>query len=245
MLKELEDYTWFPPILRRWQMDFIGSLAVWTKLYAPLAPVLQELITETPCIKIQDVCSGSGLPALYIQKRVKNKLPLFLSDKFPGESFNKTDAKYITPSVDVTTLQPLKNTCYTMYNAFHHFNAVTQLHIVKSMAAANVPFLFAEILQPGIFNMIKIFLTTTVVQLLAAPFVKPFSLARLFFTYIVPVNIFTITYDGVVSVLKSKTAGQFAAAIQHAGNSNYSVTVHTLKTKAATIVYLKGKPVTI
>lgn len=224
-------------------MDFIGSLAVWSKLYAPLAPVVQRLITESGCTKIQDVCSGSGMPALYIQKRCVNNVPLFLSDKFPVEDFDSTAATYINTISDVMALQPEKNTCYTMYNAFHHFNTEAQQQIIKGMAVAGAPFLFAEILQPGIFNMLKIFFSTTVVQLLVAPFVKPFSLTRLFFTYIIPVNIFTITYDGMVSVLKSKTAKQFTAALQHAGNNNYSVTVHTLKTTSANIVYIKGQPV--
>ena len=43
MLKELEDYNWFPKILRRWQMEFIGTIAIWTKLYQPLIPILQQM----------------------------------------------------------------------------------------------------------------------------------------------------------------------------------------------------------
>jgi hypothetical protein len=170
-------------------------------------------------------------------------VPLFLTDKFPVEDFDSTDATYINATTDVMALHPEKHTCYTMYNAFHHFDNKEQQQIAKAIVAAGAPFLFAEILQPGMFNMLKIFFSTTLVQLLVAPFVKPFSFARLFFTYIVPVNIFTITYDGVVSVLKSKSASQFAAQLRHAGNNNYAVTVHTLKTNATTIVYIKGQPV--
>ncbi len=37
------------------------------------------------------------------------------------------------------------------------------------------------------------------------------ELGRLFFTYIVPVNVVSITYDGVVSVLRARSATRYAA----------------------------------
>ena len=76
MIKELEDYSWFPQTLRRWQMEFIGSIAVWTKLYQPLAPVLQQLIEENKIIALQDLCSGSGIPAVYIHNALIPKIPM-------------------------------------------------------------------------------------------------------------------------------------------------------------------------
>jgi hypothetical protein len=57
MLKELEDYNWFPKILRRWQTEFIGSVAIWTNLYKPLVPVLNKMITDNSIINLQDICS--------------------------------------------------------------------------------------------------------------------------------------------------------------------------------------------
>jgi hypothetical protein len=53
--------------------------------------------------------------------------------------------------------------------------------------------------------LLKIIFTTTIGQIILTPFVKPFSWMRLVFTYIIPINLFTITWDGVVSVLKSES----------------------------------------
>ena len=244
MLKELEDYNWFPKILRRWQMEFIGTIAIWTKLYQPFTAIIKQMIEENKIINLQDLCSGSGIPAMYIHHQLAIQLPLLLTDKYPDESFvNKPPVIYSIHSVDILTLQPAENICYTMFNAFHHFTAVQQNEVVKKMAVNNAPFLIAEILEPGIINSIKIFFTTTLLQLLTAPFVKPFSAARLFFTYIIPVNLFTVTYDGIISVIKSKTAKQYSEVLKNISTPTYTISIKTIHNFKGNIVYIKGQPI--
>ena len=111
------------------------------------------------------------------------------------------------------------------------------------MAVNNAPFLIAEILEPGIINSIKIFFTTTLLQLLTAPFVKPFSAARLFFTYIIPVNLFTVTYDGIISVIKSKTAKQYSEVLKNISTPTYTISIKTIHNFKGNIVYIKGQPI--
>lgn len=243
MIKELEDYSWFPKKLRRWQMEFIGSIAVWTKLYQPLVQVLQQIIEQNKITALQDLCSGSGIPAINIHNKLTSKIPMLLTDKFPDTSFiNKPGINYLLKPVDVLELDTEHGTIYTMYNAFHHFTAAQQQEMVQNLANKQAPFLIAEILEPGWLNGIKIFFTTTIIQFLTAPWVQPFSLARLFFTYIVPVNLFTVTYDGIVSVLKSKTAVQYGKLLKNISNQSYAITVHTVNNWKGNLVYIKGVP---
>jgi len=143
----------------------------------------------------------------------------------------------------VLEIQPEENTVYTTYNAFHHFPKTQQKAFVKKMAAHKTCFLIGEILTPGFFNGVKILLTATLLQLLTAAFVKPFSLPRLFFTYIIPVNLFTVTYDGIISVIRSKTAKEYNDLLQDISNPSYSITVHTIKNWKGDLVYIKGEPV--
>lgn len=242
MLKELEDYNWFPKILRRWQTEFIGSVAIWTNLYKPLVPVLNKMIAANRIISLQDCCSGSGTPAMYIHKQLAVQLPMLLTDKYPDESFeNKPPANYSIHSADVLQMQPAENILYTMYNAFHHFSVEHQQDILQKMAANKTPFLFAELLEPGFINISKIFFTTTLGQIFTAPFVQPFSLSRLFFTYIVPVNLFTITYDGIISVIKSKTAKQYKILVENISTPNYTITVNKVNNIKGNIIYIKGE----
>jgi hypothetical protein len=243
MVKELEDYKWFPFKLRCWQMEFIGNLSVWSRLYKPLVTVLQQIIDHNKITLVQDLCSGSGIPAVYVYNQLNSKPPIKLTDKYPIISFrNQPSVNYSLKPVDINELAPEEYVCYTMFNAFHHFTASQQIEFVKNMANNKAPFLIVEILQPGFFNIVKIFLSTTLLQLLIAPFIKPFSLSRLFFTYIIPVNLFTITYDGIISVLKSKTVKQYAIQLKAAETENYNITVTAIKNLKGNIIYIKGEP---
>lgn len=244
MLKELEDFKWFPSILRRWQMDFIGSITAWTKLYSGLVPVIQDLVLKNKITVWQDVCSGSGIPAIYIHQKLNTSIPLQLTDKYPDVSFvNTQHINYRLEETDIQLLQPSSHRLYTMFNAFHHFTEKQQTDFANKMKNSNAPFFVAEILEPGIFNCIKIFFTTILVQLITAPFIKPFSLPRLFFTYIIPVNLFTITYDGIISVLKSKTAEDYRTLLQHISSPQYKISVQQLNNFKGNIIYITGIPV--
>jgi len=243
-MKELEDYSWFPAALRRWQMEFIGNVVIWVKLYKPFVPVIQQLAAENKITALQDLCSGSGMPAVYIANRLTRKLPLQLTDKYPDTRFkNIPGVSYSLLPVDCTAIEPEKNICYTMFNAFHHFPATQQEDFINRMAKSKTPFIIAEILEPGLVNMIKIIFTTTILQLFAAPFVKPFSLLRLFFTYIIPVNIITVTYDGIISVLKSKTVVQYRSQLNSLSTTDFTITIAAIHNFKGNIVYIKGAPI--
>lgn len=243
MIKELEDYNWFPKLFRQYQAAYIGSIITWVNFYKPLVPVVQQLLNENKINKIQDLCSGSGMPAVFMQHQLRGDYKTILSDKFPELSFTDTEnIIYLKKETDVLLLKPEHNTCYTMYNAFHHFTGSEQQHLLKNLQAANAPFIIAEILEPDFFTLTKIVFTTTIIQLLTAPFVKPFSLLRLLFTYIIPVNILTVTYDGVISVFKSKSVQQYQNLVNIIAHENYEITIHKINNWKGTITYIKGNP---
>lgn len=243
MIKELEDYNWFPKIFRRFQMEYIGSIIQWVHFYQPLLPVFKILLKGNNINTIQDLCSGSGLPAVYIQEQIGDEYKTILTDRFPESSFADTNTvNYLQLKSDVLELIPEDGKCYTMYNAFHHFNQQQQLQITQQLQAAKAPFVFAEILEPDIITLFKIIFTTTILQILTAPFVRPFSLPRLFFTYIIPVNIFTVTYDGVISVLKSKSVKQYQHLLQTFMNNNYELSVQKYSSWKGTIICITGNP---
>jgi len=244
MIKELEDYSWFPRLLRRYQAEYIGSTVKWLAVYRPLVSDLEQLVGSTQPQFIQDLCSGSGIPAIYMQDHVKNIPQTILSDKFPDPSF-KDDANltYLKKSIDVIWLIPDPQVCYTMYNAFHHFSSDQQKELVSKMAVRKSSFLFAEILQPGILTLLRIIFAATILQLITAAFVKPFSLKRLFFTYIIPVNLLTVLYDGIISVFKSRPASYYRRLLEDISDNDFVVTVGQYKNWKGTLIFIKGNPV--
>lgn len=241
MLKELEDYDWFPAQLRRWQMEYIGNVVTWFQLYKPLKPVLLHMISENKIDVLQDICSGSGIPAINMHDLLGGSFKTILSDKYPDRSFKVSgNVCYLEKKEDVLLLKPSPGICYTMYNGFHHFSSVDQINLVKKMVSYKNLFLFAEIVQPGFFTLIKVIFTTTLMQLFTAPFIKPFSMKRMFFTYILPVNLFTILIDGIISVLRSKSAGRYRELFTGLTTNDFEVTVDRFTNWKGSVIYIKG-----
>jgi hypothetical protein len=166
-----------------------------------------------------------------------------LSDKYPDSSVKDDQVTYIKTSTDALALVPQPGVCYSMYNAFHHFSSGEQQALIRKMAANSNAFLFAEILQPGILTMIRIIFAATILQLFTAPFIKPFSLKRLFFTYVLPVNLLTVLYDGIISVSKSRSFKYYCRLLEDISDNNFAVSVGQSNNWKGALIFIKGNPV--
>jgi len=223
-MKELEDYSWFPPVLRKFQTDFIGFVVSKFHIYESFIEYLNKQNVKS---KIQyDLCSGSAEPANTIFHSVNCFDQLILSDKFPSyqniQQLDVLDANYS----DKYT--------YTMFNAFHHFTDNDKKAIVEKIKKSNAQAYFVEILEPSLFFIIKVLFATIIGTILLSPFIKPFSFKRLFFTYIIPINIINISYDGVISVLKSRSLNQYHKLFIN----DHQVKVQRLKKDIRTLIVI-------
>lgn len=207
-MKELEDYNWFPTVLRNFQTEFIGFVVSKFNVYGAFIEHLKSL--SLPQQTMTDLCSGSGEPASSILKKSNCFSHLVLTDKYPNDLQMKDETiSYKKESMDAMEMEFEPGTCYTMFNAFHHFKDDDKLKIIEKIQKSGSSAFFVEILEPRIICLLKVLFATTIGTLIFTPFIKPFSLKRLFFTYILPVNIFTITFDGIVSVLKSGSVNHY------------------------------------
>lgn len=217
-MKELEDYSWFPSVLRNFQTEFIGFVVARFKVYDIFIRHLQHL--SLPPQPQTDLCSGSGEPAISIFRKSNCFTQLSLSDKFPPPvGFHDSHITYNQVSTDVLDMEYHPGTCYTLFNSFHHFRDEEKLKIVYNIRDSGSSAFIAEILTPDIFCLLKVILSTTAGCLLLTPFIRPFSFRRLLLTYIIPVNILTITFDGIVSVLKSRSVKQYQTLFTNYGKS--------------------------
>ncbi len=234
-MKELEDYNWFPSFLRNWQTDFIGFVVAMFNVYDVFIAHLKTLPLSMP--SMTDLCSGSGEPAITIFRKSSCFNRLSLSDKYPSAlRFYDDKISYEMLSTDVLEMEFKHGTYYTMFNAFHHFGDEEKLKIVQKIQNSGSAASIVEILEPTIFCLLKVLFITTFGCLLLTPFILPFSLRRLFFTYILPVNILAITFDGVVSVLKSRSLKRYQNIFAHYGNA---LKVFRLKDGLITLIVIQ------
>lgn len=173
-----------------------------------------------------DLCSGSGEPAKSIFKKSGCFSHLSLSDKFPDQNISNKDNPYPIESKDVLDMEFDKGTCYTMFNAFHHFSDIEKIKIANKIQNSGSEAFVVEILEPTMICFLKVLITTTVGTIILTPFIQPFSLLRLILTYVLPLTLITITYDGIVSVLKSRSLSHYQKIY---GDYNGKVKIQRLK----------------
>jgi hypothetical protein len=237
-MRELEDYKWFPKVFRRHQMDFLSMLASRFQLYLPVSDEINTLLDQFRPNQWTDVCSGSGGPVISILLNTD----VLLTDLFPPEESIKLPdhITYYPQPVDITKELPPGDGLITMFNSFHHFNLVEQENILRKIGISDRPFLAAEILQPGLFCLFKVILTTTIGHWFLVPLMKPFSFLRLLLTYLIPVHTITVFTDGIISVFKSKNTKYYTALANRATTHNYSFKFKTVKGKYGPLYLLIG-----
>lgn len=233
-LIELEDYAWFPAFLRDFQTDFIGYVVKRFGFYNEFISYLNSL--QLQALPACDLCSGSGEPAITIYKRVAAFSSLTLSDKYPSKK--ATNNIYTAKSNDVVQMTFQAGRYYTMFNAFHHFSDPDKLAISDRITKSGATAFFVEILQPRAKHLIGVFFLAIAGNLVLTPFIKPFSLQRLFFTYLFPVNLFTILWDGWISVFRSRSV----AAYQNLFDQRKNVEIFELKRNWISLVVIQITP---
>jgi hypothetical protein len=240
-LKELEDYPWFPSSLRKMQLEYVGWVSVQLKLYRPL---LKEII-KFPSNQWIDLASGSGWPAYYLQKNTSHQIHYTLSDLYPDSVSNevKKQVEVESESLDINKFQPQNGKQYSLFNAFHHFSSAQQKQLIKKMKEARASCIIAEVLEPSLLSFIQVTLAAWIVQPLTAWAIRPFSVLRMITTYLIPIQLVTVAWDGWLSVFKSKTAKQYKELVCELADHQYSIEVKRIQQLQGNLIVIIAQPI--
>jgi len=211
-LFEFEDYSWFPEFIRDGGTDFLGFLLKNLHYYKPVIPLLKDAIHYSKSNHIVDICSGSGKPIHYIFETAKLELTYTLTDKFPNidafkslkkRSFGRID--FISDSYDILkNPKPIKG-LKTLFTAAHHFSPQDLQTILKDSVSQNEPITIFDGGDKHLGTMIAILLLHPLFFILFTPFIKPFKVSRLLFTYFIPLIPMYAIWDGMISILRLHT----------------------------------------
>lgn len=241
-LKELEDFDWFPSILREMQLAYIGWLSIQLPIYKEFISFLKKYKRKGH-FNFFDLCSGSGYTASHVLSQISTGERVYLSDKYPPKNFKSNDKIHFhIQSLDVLKINFEATYFYTMFNSFHHFSDVEKIEIIDKLKVKKCSFCFVEILAPNIKSALQVIFASTLLQWLLCPFVKPFSIQRLIFTLFLPINILTVLIDGLISVYKSKSKDQFESLISVINDDEYSCDVRAFKQFVGDIIIISGTP---
>lgn len=213
---------------------FLSTLDRTTGLYQPIEGLLTR-INPRPAV-IVDLASGSGeTTRRTVSALESNGTVLNLTDKYP---LRLKSNPWSIEKLDVLKDPFPKADLYTIFNAFHHFNHGERLLITVKAKNTGGKFLAVEPLQPSLIVFIKVFFSTLLGPLVLAPFMRPFSFWWILYTYLLPVGLLSVWWDGMASITKSIRYDSFDLIKKEMEDRGNQVELGELKGRLAKLRYL-------
>ncbi|MDP8979022.1 MAG: hypothetical protein M3O35_00365 [Acidobacteriota bacterium] len=247
-LFELEDFPWFPPVIRDLATDYLHFIEKRFRLHQPVLPLLRRGLEKSGLVSVVDLCSGAGGPvlALYEDLLAEGVAVRFtLTDKYPNlEAFQRLPSGIdcVTESVDGTNVPPELKGFRTMFNAFHHFDPRAGRTVLTCAVNAGQPIGIFEIPERSFTTLIPLLFTPVFVAV-ATPFIRPFEWRRLLWTYVLPLVPITCWWDGLVSQLRAYTVSELKALAKEAGDYDWEAGRIPIGVTPGHITYLLGFPI--
>lgn len=240
-LFEIHDFAWCPALYRESLTDFLAASIATFDNYAPIRQVLFQAIAESGSKRVIDLCSGSGGPWQSWSETLPDVPEVLLTDKFPNRRAapgNTSRVTYYAESVDATAVPADLDGFRTIFTAVHHFRPDTVRSMIADAVEKKQPIGIFEFTQRSTRGLLHVSLTGIGVWLLT-PRTRHISLAKLFFTYLIPIIPILATFDGIVSSLRTYTPEELAV---FANAPEYEWKIGTTAGPGVPVTYLIGVP---
>ncbi|KYG75391.1 hypothetical protein [Roseivirga echinicomitans] len=248
-LFEFEDQKWFPTFLRNYGTDFLQFLSNKTKMYKPIIPIIEKGLKKGETNQIIDLGSGGGGGLIWLNSELKKRIPnlkITLTDYYPNIPAFKLAKKhadnfeYIEKPVDARNVPIDLKGLRTQFLSLHHFRPNDAKQILQNAVNSSSSISIFEA-QERSFLSILAMLFSPLTVLLITPFIKPFKLGRIIFTYLIPIVPLFVLWDGVVSSFRTyslKEMNEFVAGLN--GTKNYEWEINKVKSGPSVVLYLLG-----
>lgn len=218
-------------------------------MYKPIVPILEKALCTIESNTMIDLGSGGGGGLLWLNAELRKNNPalkIVLTDYFPNkEAFEYTrkqadNFSYRQESVDARDVPQELNGLRTQFLSFHHFKPADAVRILQNAVDSKSAIAIFEAQERNIPSMIAMFLSPLTV-LLSTPFIRPFKINRLLFTYLIPVVPLFVWWDGIVSVLRTYSVTEMQLLVNQVKSSQSFIwEVGKLKSGPGVILYLVG-----
>lgn len=253
-LFELEDQRWFPHVIRQGMLDFLRFMISKLGAYEAALPLLQELLERTQQRRITDLCSGAGGGIAVVQRELSQRMGttvhITLTDLYPNidsyiylQQTSGGALDYIPEPVDATAVPTQLTGVRTIFSSFHHFPPAVARAILQRAAHDRAAIGVFEGASKSWLEVLLLWTVFPVIIFLVTPFIRPFRLSRLFFTYLVPLIPLGIIWDGTVSLLRIYTPEMLQRMVQDIDVPQYIWRTGKAGTRPGKhMIYLIGYP---
>lgn len=248
-LFEFEDQSWFPAILRNYGTDFLQFLSNKTKMYKPVIPVIEKGIKKSGENRIIDLGSGGGGGLLWLNSELKKTIPdlkIILTDYYPNNpAFEYTQQQadnfeFISKSVDAKDVSNELKGFRTMFLSLHHFKPKDAQQILQNAVDSKASIGIFEAQERSFPSLLAMFFSPISV-LLTTPFIRPFKIGRILFTYLIPIVPLFVWWDGIISSLRTYSVKEMKELVEQLENKDsFDWEVSKIRSGPGIILYLLG-----
>jgi hypothetical protein len=251
-LPELEDETWFPAFLRDYGTDYLQFMINAGDAYKNLVPYLQKGLAKAKKKVVVDLAAGGGGGWLKLGKRLKAAEPdvkVVLTDYFPNQGafqhLQEQDPdlfEYRKESVNALDVPKDLVGLRTQFLSFHHFRPAEAQKILQNAVDCNSPIMVVEVTERSVKQVIQ-FAISPLLVLFVMPFVRPFKIGRIIFTYLIPILPFFIAWDGIASAFRTYKPEEIEAmtkSLKNADSFTWEIGWH--ESKPSKVLVVLGVP---
>jgi hypothetical protein len=257
---EIHEQRWFPSSLRDGVTDALQFGVNVSGLYGTVAPLLRRALDLTGSgasgdqseagRSVVDMCSGGGGPWAKLSRSIESPgIRIWLTDKYPNtpaleavSAASENRIAFYPGSVDAMKVPVELKGLRTMFTSFHHFSPKDASAILRNAVEANEGIGIFEISQRTPATMGIVFAYVFLLSICTA-WIRPFRWSRLLWTYLIPIIPLVLTFDGVVSCLRTYRPVELREMVDGlASEDQYQWETGVLSTGRVPITYLIGCP---
>ena len=248
-LFEFEDQKWFPAFLRNYGTDFLQFLSNKTKMYKPIIPIIEKGVKESETNQIVDLGSGGGGGLIWLNEELKKDnqdLKILLTDYFPNISAfefikNQSDNfDYVKTPVDARNVPKELKGLRTQFLSLHHFKPVDAKKILQNAVDSDSSIAIFEAQERSVASLLAMFFSPISV-LIITPFIRPFRLGRIIFTYLIPIVPLFVWWDGIVSSIRTYSVKEMNELVNSLENSEkFNWETGRMKSGPGVVLFLLG-----
>lgn len=248
-LFEFEDQKWFPDFLRNYMTDFLQYLSNKAKIYKPIVPIIKKGLNKSGTNQIIDLGSGGGGGLIWLNSELKKDIPelkIVLTDYYPNISaFRLTKKKsnnfeFMDKPIDARNVPTELKGLRTQFLSLHHFKPTDAKQILQNSIDSNSAIAIFEVQERSLPSIIAMLFSPLSV-LLTTPFIRPFKIGRIIFTYLIPIVPLFVLWDGIVSSLRTYSVKEMKELVKNLNKTEkYDWEINKVKSRASVVLYLLG-----
>jgi len=228
---EIHEQRWCPASLRDTATDYLQFVSNLTGAFSPIAPRLRDALARSGEKQVIDLCSGGGGPWLGLLPEFEvGAAParVTLTDRYPNrEACTRAVCEsggrigFEAEPVEAMRVPVRLRGFRTLFAAFHHFRPADARAILADAAARGQPIAIFEATERRVTGLLGMIFLVPLATLFVMPFVRPFRLSRLVWTYLVPLAPLVIGFDGFVSCLRTYSSEELEGLTAGLGGEHY------------------------